>query len=612
MPNGGLVVTGSGASRTLTMTPAIGQSGSATITVTVTDANSGVTTTTFLLQVLPALGIGDAMIVEGNSGTTNLQFTVSLAGPAAGDVTVNYTTKQGTAIEGVDYTATSGILTIPNGETSGTISVPVIGDTTAEINETFVVQLSGVTGAVLGDSQGAGTILNDDGTPPVTAWARMAGASAAGSTLTKTGGNGWNAGGSTSRALASGDGSVEFSVPATDQGAALGLSRGDSNTELADIDFAIVPYLGEIYVLERGVAPPEASFGPYAAGDRFAIVVSGGVVSYQHNGVTFFTSSYAPQYPLLADAALYTPGATLADVVFAGPVGPTPRRLGDFDGDGQTDVVIYRPSSGQWFNLLSGPGYTEFTALAHGNPPDVPVTGDYDGDRVADIAVFRPGTSTWDILKSSTYFTTSLSLPWGTIGDVPVPADYDGDGLTDIAIWRPSSGEWWILNSSSNFTGADVRLWGAADDKPVQGDYDGDGAADPAVYRPSTAEWFVLKSSTGFADFTITPWGAEADITVPGDFDGDGKFDPTVYRPYNGTWFSLLSSQNYTTFLMTAWGAPADTPVMGDYDGDGKADLVVYRPFDGSWWVLRSAENYTSMMLFLWGYGDQYPALRRP
>ncbi len=117
----------------------------------------------------PVLSINDVSQTEGNSGTTTFTFTVSLSAPApAGGVTFDIATADGTATAGSDYAANSQTgLTIAEGDTSTTFDVTVYGDTDAEPDETFLVNITNISGAVSGDTQGVGTILNDDAVVPV-------------------------------------------------------------------------------------------------------------------------------------------------------------------------------------------------------------------------------------------------------------------------------------------------------------------------------------------------------------------------------------------------------------------------------------------------------------
>ncbi|OYW60632.1 MAG: hypothetical protein B7Z30_03865 [Rhizobiales bacterium 12-68-15] len=112
--------------------------------------------------VLPTLAVSDASIVEGNSGTSQLAFTVTLSAAATSAVTVAYATSNGTAQAGADYTALTGTLTFAAGETSKVIYVPVIGDSAVEASETLNLTLSGASGATIADATGVGTITNDD------------------------------------------------------------------------------------------------------------------------------------------------------------------------------------------------------------------------------------------------------------------------------------------------------------------------------------------------------------------------------------------------------------------------------------------------------------------
>jgi hypothetical protein len=115
----------------------------------------------------PSLSINDVSVTEGNSGTVNAVFTVTLSAISGQTVTVNYQTANGTATAPSDYTAIpSTLLTFASGETTKTITVSVKGDTLAEIDETFFINLSGSTNATVSDNQGVGTIVSDD-TPVV-------------------------------------------------------------------------------------------------------------------------------------------------------------------------------------------------------------------------------------------------------------------------------------------------------------------------------------------------------------------------------------------------------------------------------------------------------------
>lgn len=120
---------------------------------------------TFVVS-LPTLSISPTTLstTEGNSGTTNAVYTVTLSSASTSTVTVNYTTADGTAIAGSDFTATSGMLTFAPGEITKTIAVPIVGDTNGESSETYTLTLSSPVNATIVTATATGTITNDD--PP--------------------------------------------------------------------------------------------------------------------------------------------------------------------------------------------------------------------------------------------------------------------------------------------------------------------------------------------------------------------------------------------------------------------------------------------------------------
>jgi uncharacterized delta-60 repeat protein len=252
----------------------------------------------------------------------------------------------------------------------------------------------------------------------------------------------------------------------------------------------------------------------------------------------------------------------------------------DFDGDGKTDISIFRPSAGEWWVNRSS-NSTGF-ALQFGASTDKIVPADYTGDGKTDVAFWRPSNGFWFILRSED--SSFYSFPFGASGDVPVPADYDGDGKADAAVFRESSLTWYISKSSG---GTDILTFGAAGDKPVVADYDGDGKADIAIFRPNGpngAEWWVRRSSN--ASVFALQFGNSADKAVPGDYTGDGKADVAFWRPSNGFWFILRSEDS--SFYSFPFGASGDVPTPGDYDGDGKTDAAVFRPSNTTWYVQRT------------------------
>ena len=112
------------------------------------------------------LSVLDASTTEGNSGTKNLVFTVKLSkSDASRTISVNFATQDNTAVAGSDYTATSGTVTFAPGTTTRTVSVPILGDTILESNESFLLLLSSPVNAVISDGSAIGTITNDEAAP---------------------------------------------------------------------------------------------------------------------------------------------------------------------------------------------------------------------------------------------------------------------------------------------------------------------------------------------------------------------------------------------------------------------------------------------------------------
>lgn len=196
-------------------------------------------------------------------------------------------------------------------------------------------------------------------------------------------------------------------------------------------------------VLDNGLSFVGISFN---AGERIARVV--------------IESGNAPLSSTNTDGTNGVDVVAMDDFIYGEPRA-TQFHSSDFDGDGTSDVAVFRPSLGAWFVLNSGSN--TFNFVTFGQNGDIPVDGDFDGDSRSDITVFRPSTGTWFRLNSSNGAFSAVNF--GVNGDKPTPGDYDKDGKTDIAVWRPTLGSFFILRSSDN--AFQSTQWGANGDIPI-------------------------------------------------------------------------------------------------------------------------------------------------
>jgi hypothetical protein len=169
------------ATGTLTYLVATGVTGTASVSVQLHDsggtANGGVDTSaaqTFTITIAgkPSLSIANSSVLEGDGGCsamTPMAFTVTMSVPSAQSVSASYTTMDGTASGDLScgtrskgYIKAQGTITFAPGETSKTITVMVVGDTSKELNQTLTVRLSSAVNATITRSDAIGTIVDDD------------------------------------------------------------------------------------------------------------------------------------------------------------------------------------------------------------------------------------------------------------------------------------------------------------------------------------------------------------------------------------------------------------------------------------------------------------------
>ncbi|MEA1928831.1 MAG: hypothetical protein U9N73_11555, partial [Candidatus Auribacterota bacterium] len=191
--------------------------------------------------------------------------------------------------------------------------------------------------------------------------------------------------------------------------------------------------------------------------DTFTCKISGGSnytlvgISENVDGDNFVAAGALPPTatPTLTPEGYKTPTPTPS------PGSHAPPWIYDYDGDGTSDIAVFRGDSGLW--AVRG-----VTRVYFGGSTDETIPGDYDGDGTTDIGVFRPASGLWAIRGvTRAYF--------GSGSDLPEQGDYDGDGTADIGIFRAASGLWAIR-------GVTRAYFGGSTDEPVPGYYDADGS----------------------------------------------------------------------------------------------------------------------------------------
>ena len=305
--------------------------------------------------------------------------------------------------------------------------------------------------------------------------------------------------------------------------------------------------------------------------------------------------------------------------VAGAPAVPKSRTL-DFDGDNKTDLAVARSASPSaqttWF--VSNSGGTTFVALwglGTGIGGDVATPADFDGDGKTDVAVWRPndlgsGKAVFYIFQSSN--STARVNQFGKPGDdATVVGDYDADGKADLATFRTNvagfdpcggSAVWFYRRSTVPAEDFTYNCWGTSGDRAYPGDFDGDRRNDFSIIRNSggSAVHYQRQSTAGDR---VVPFGLFTDKFLTGDYDADGRTDFAAVR-VNGANFDwyVVHSGTGQLFAFPYGLSASDLLIPGDYDGDKRTDFAVFRT--GTHHVMKT---FTSPVIAFWGTGTDYP-----
>jgi Tol biopolymer transport system component len=254
-------------------------------------------------------------------------------------------------------------------------------------------------------------------------------------------------------------------------------------------------------------------------------------------------------------------------------------------------VGVYRPSTGQWLLRTSNTaGAPNITLTFGGQPGDLPVTGDWNGDGQTDIGIFRNGTFLLGVLKTQDFCipcapVTSVEaqpeFTFGQAGDRPIAGDWDGDGMDEVGVYRdgtsPSPSTFLLRVRKITFSRpcpacplvptttfvTESHFFGNQGDLPVAGDWDNDGKDTIAVFHADPDGVFLLTNDFSEAEASSS-FGALGDLPVAGGWNPPVPDRVGLFHPSTAT-FSLATSFAAPPNIVFTFGSAGDLPVTGHW-----------------------------------------------
>jgi hypothetical protein len=454
----------------------------------------------------PVISINNVTVGEGNSGTRSAVFTIALSRPTLATITAQYATTNGLATAGSDYDSVSGSVVFAPGEVAKTVTVQVRGDTTPEVTEWFVLNVTPPLRNVFfpGPVRGLGRIVDDDSSCPDPSFKPA----------------------------------QTFTVGASPSGIVAGDFNGDSKTDLAA---SAISGLGPISIL---IGNGSGSFTntsniPVGAGPNSVVAAD-----FTGDGKLDLAASVQGNNKV----ALLT-GA--GNGSFTGPtdfsVGQFPIHLatGDFNGDSKPDLATANINSNDISVLLNtGSGFGPASSFSAGTPttpvPGFIAVGDFNGDSKQDLAVATGNLPSGGFANSiaillgngSGSFVQHTTIPrFGIIDNIAV-GDMNKDGKSDLVVTlRAVDTVSVLIGTGSGDFGTPVDFnTGPGPQAPVLADFNSDGNLDVAIADSTETIGSVsvlygdgngaLAARVAFLTGGPNPW-----FLAAADFDGDGKSD---------------------------------------------------------------------------------------
>ena len=355
---------------------------------------------------------------------------------------------------------------------------------------------------------------------------------------------------------------------------------------------------------------------------RLSCTPRGMLCSIYYEGTNILTNNYLTNlnnsgtYQRTGMVMIDFPGPALLDTVIAQNQQSKRTFFGDFNADGQGDVLSYHPGDGNWWlGTLSGEKQLSWTLAGNTsgfgnlNTNHTFFTGDFNGDGRVDVMFYYPGDGHWFLgtLNGQNQLTWSLvgnTTGFGNIsGDKFFTGDFTHTGRQSVMFYSIGDHNWFLgtVNAQNQMTwslAGNTAGFGDLSQNHTffSGDFNGDGRMDVMFYSPGDGNWFLgtinnqnqltwslVGNTAGFGNIS-------GDKFFTGDFTHSGRTDVMFYSIGDHNWFNgILNGQNQLTWTYAGNTAgfgdlsTGHTFWTGDFNGNGQTEVMFFYPGDGHW-----------------------------
>jgi fibronectin type 3 domain-containing protein len=560
--------------------------------------------------------------VNENAGSIALTVTRSLGSDGA--ASVNYSTQNGTASAGTDYTSASGTLSWSDGDSAGkTITVTIINRSGKQDNRAFTVGLSGASGAALASPYTATVTISD-------VWpSTPTGVIASDGTYMDNILIGWNSAASATsykvwrgtdnnaqNASVLGTCTISYYLDTAATAGTIYYYWIQAVNEAGTSDLS-APDSGYCGSLPSDLAiPRDVNAGDGAYTDRIPITwqAVNGAMRYEiwravENNLSaatpigktakantsyndhFVSPGISYYYWVRASNAKGYGGYGSPDSGWCRLSAPSGMNAGDGLHPYHINVAWSPVANTLWYEVWREevPGANS----VGGNLMNVAQTTDtYFNDYYTKAGVYyRYKVKACNGLCASDYSSdTGVRQVATAQRALPPENDYDGDKLSDLALFNSSSG---VLDVLCSALGQQTFTLGTGPSQGATGDIDGDQKMDPLAYYADSGTWLARLSRMGYNPIIRASFGGDGNDPVTADFDGDRVADIGVYNETDGVLSVILSNGgDFDIRASCLMGGPGYSFVSADFDGDGKADPTVYSESEGRAIVAFSGSGY--------------------